>query len=411
MAQGSDGNAISLEDFVGSALDGQPWQGSSGDDDAPPTSTTNDAPGAPPVEQSTETDETHDPEGTDETEEIGAEDAPIDPNAPPALDSSSPDEIDYQALVKAAPSLTYRVNGQERTFDGLKVVEHGALIANDSLPALQQRLSERDSLFEKSQQQYKQYQALEHLTAWKTTGQDGKEQILTGSHALEARQMALEKTTAILNTIASVFDNPEVFASIVTAKQLPDGRWIAVPDQAALRSLTTQAELAALKAEGSVRQQFQHTTVSTSQPQPIDVQSVAPSVVENSAQQLGVNTLTPEDKTFLAGMVPRFVRPATQEDLRDTPTLTLGEPVLDAAFGQLIQQQASMRASTAKTVQNATTVSKENAAKLAAAKQGKTVVQSHLRTNAQRREPAKDQRAQDSSDAFAMMQRAAAGRF
>lgn len=407
MAHGSDGNAISLEDFVGSALDGQPWQSSSSDDDAPPISTDTETPGAPPVEQPTDADETPDPEGTDEP---GTDEPPVDPNAPPDLDTVLPDATDYEALVSQAPALSYRVNGQDRSYDDLKVVTGGAIIAEDALPKLQTRLAERDSLYEKSQQQYQQYHALEQLTAWKTTGQDGKEQILTGSQALEARQMALEKTTAILNTVTQIFDNPELFSSIVTAKQLPDGRWIAVPDPAALKALTTQAELAALKAEGTVRQQFQHTVTQASQPQQIDVQAVAPSVVENSAQQLGV-TLSAEDKTFLSSMVPRFVRPATQEDVRQTPTLTVGEPVLDAAFGQLLQQQASMRASTAKTVQNATTVSKENAAKLAAAKQGKTVVQQHLRTNAQRREPAKDQRAQDSSDAFAMMQRAASGRF
>lgn len=407
MAHGSDGNAISLEDFVGSALDGQPWQGSSSDDDAPSTSTDTETPGAPPVEQPTGTDATIDPEGTDEP---GPDDTLVDPNAPPDPDTDTPDVTDYESLVAQAPPLSYRVNGQERSYDDLKVVPGGAIIAEDALSKLQTRLSERDSLFEKSQQQYQQYQALEQLTAWKTTGQDGKEQILTGSQALEARQMALEKTTAILNTIASVFDDPNLFSSLVTAKQLPDGRWIAVPDQAALNSLTTRAENAALKAEGTVRQQFQHTVSQASQPQPLNVQAVAPNVVENSAQQLGV-TLSPEDKTFLAGMVPRFVRPATQDDLRETPTLTLGEPVLDAAFGQLLQQQASMRASTAKTVQTATTVSKENAAKLAAAKQGKTVVQSHLRNAPQRQVAAKDQRSQDASDAFAMMQRAASGRF
>lgn len=407
MAQGSDGNAISLEDFVGSALDGQPWQSSSSDDDAPPNSTEPETPGAPPVEIPPDSDETTDPEGTDE---LGTDEPPVDPNAPPDPDPAPPDATDYEALVSQAPALSYRVNGQDRSYDDLKVVTGGAIIAEDALPKLQTRLAERDSLYEKSQQQYQQYQALEQLTAWKTTGTDGKEQILTGSHGLEARAVVTVRSEAILNTIAQVFDNPELFSSIVTAKQLPDGRWIAVPDQAVLRSLTTQAELNAIKAEQSVRQQFQHIVSQASQPQPLDVLAVAPSVVENSAQQLGV-TLSTEDKTFLAGMVPRFVRPATAEDLHATPTLTMGEPVLDAAFGQLLQQQASMRASTAKTVQNATTVSKENAAKLAAAKQGKTVVQSHLRTNAQRREPAKDQRAQDSSDAFAMMQRAVSGRF
>lgn len=402
------GSALTLEDFAASALDGAAWQGSSSDDDAPPPSTETDAPGAPPVEPTTgASEEPSDPEGADD---IGqSESLATDPATVPAPDSSTPD--DYEAMVVAAPPLSYRVNGQERTFDDLKVVAGGAVIAEDALPKLQQRLSERDSLFEKSQQQYQQYQDLEKLTAWKTTGQDGKEQILTGSHALEARQMALEKTTAILSTIASVFDNPDLFSTLVTAKQLPDGRWVAVPDPAALKSLTTQAELAALKAEGQVRQQFQHTSASQARPQQVDVQAVAPSVVENSAQQLGVSTLTPEDKTFLAGMVPRFVRPATAEDVRETPTLTVGEPVLDAAFGQLLQQQASMRASTAKTVQAASTVSKENAAKLFAAKHGKTTVQAHLRTTPTRQQPQNNQRAQDADDAFTMMERAASGRF
>src|ERR1700734_1235024 len=123
MAQGSDSTTISLEDFVGSALDGQPWQGSSSDDDATSTSTESETPGAPPVELPTEADETIDPEGTDET---GDAQSLADPNAPPALDAEPPDATDYEALVSQAPALSYRVNGQERSYDDLKVVTGGA---------------------------------------------------------------------------------------------------------------------------------------------------------------------------------------------------------------------------------------------------------------------------------------------
>lgn len=408
--QGSDtGSALSLEDFVGSAMDGAAWQGESSEE-APPTSTEPETPGTQSVEQAAGTsEEPTDPEGTDGQEATAADtNASIDPNTPPASDNE--DAEDYEARFNAAPDLTYRVNGQEKKFEGMKLVDGGAMIRSDALPLLQTRLSERDALFENSQQQYRKYQDLEKLTAWKTQGADGKEQVVTGSQALEARQMALEKTTAILNTLAAVFDNPEIFRSLVTVNERNE----VVPDAQALRYLQAQAELSATRAETLVRQQFQHQVNTQAQPQQSqtpDIQSVAPQVIENTAQQLGVTSLTSEDKTFLSSMLPRFVRPAIAEDLALSPTLKLGEPVVDASFGQLVQQQASIRSSSAKTVQQATTVSKENAAKLAAAKLGKTLVNQHTRNAPQRREAPKDQRAQDADDAFSMMQRAASGRF
>lgn len=406
MAQGSDtGSALSLEDFVSSAMDGAAWAGES-NETAPPTSTESETPGTQPVEQATgPSEEPTDPEGTDETEATQAETS-VDPNAPPAPDTSAPPEIDFSN----DKPFTYTVNGQARTFDDLRVVDGiGGVISADALHKLQQRFSERDTLFENSQQQYRKYQDLEKLTAWKTQGADGKEQIITGSQALEARQVVLERQTAILNTLAEVFDNPDLFRSLVSVNE--QGQVVA--DRQALQYLTTRAQLSAVNAEQSVRQQFQNqpNTQQAQQSQAPDIQSVAPQVIENSAQQLGITTLTPEDKTFLASMLPRFVRPATGEDVALSPTLKIGEPVVDASFGQLVQQQGQNRATTAKTVQTATTISKENAARLAASKLGKTVVQQHTRNAPQRREAPKDQRAADADDAFAMMQRAASGRF
>lgn len=411
MDSGTDvGSAVSLEDFASSAFEG-PWAAgqSEGSDDAPSASADQDAPGTQPVEQTPSADAGHaDSEGDDADTSDPVEGAPVDPDAP---DNSTTDADDYETLVAQATPLSYRANGKDYTFDDVKVIPgKGAIIASEALPQLQQRLSEREALFENSQQQYQKYQQLENLTAYKTVGADGKEQILTGAPALEAQRVTMVRTEAILNTIAEVFDNPNLFRSLLMVNE----RYEVVADPNALSNLTTRAENAAMKAERTVQQQFQHQSVPT-QPQQgsqtPDITAVAPAVIENTAKQLGVSSLTPDDKTFLASMLPRFVRPATNQDVALSPSLKIGEPVVDSAFGELLQRQASQQAATAKTVQAASTVSKENAARLAAAKVGKTVVQSHTRNAPKRPESRVDQRAKDADDAWAMMHNLAAGRF
>lgn len=412
MTPGTDvGSATSLESFVASAFDGFAGDSGSGSEvETPQQTDDSDAPGAQPVEP--DADASAIPSDSEGASDDGddADDASLDPNAP-LDDSPTTDADDGESLVASAIPFAYRVNGEERTFDDLKVIPgKGAVITDDALPKLQQRLSERDALYETSQQQYQKYQQLESLTAFKTVGPDGTEQILTGAPALEAQRVTMARTEAILNTVAEVFDNPNLFRSLL----MLDDKGNVVADPNALATLTTRAENAAMKAERSVQLQFrQHQLPSSQTPaaQTPNVEAVAPSVVENTAKQLGVTSLTPEDKTFLASMLPRFVRPATHQDLALSPSLKLGEPVVDTAFGELLQRQATVQATTAKTVQTASAVSKENAARLAAAKAGKTVVQQHTRNAPRRAEPKVDQRAKDADDAWTMMQNLAAGRF
>ena len=411
MTPGTDvGSATSLESFVASAFDGFAGDSGSSDDGAPSTTDDQASPGAQPVETDTAADVgPSDSEGDATDTDDSEHETPADPNAP--LDSSTTAADDSESLVAAAVPFSYRVNGQERTFDDLKVIPgKGAVITDDALPKLQQRLSERDTLYENSQQQYQKYQQLESLTAYKTVGADGKEQVLTGAPAIEAQRVTMARTEAILNTIAEVFDNPNLFRSLLMVNEQNQ----VVADPNALSNLTTRAENAAMKAERGVQQQFQHQPVVPQSPQASqtpDVQAVAPTVVENTAKQLGVSSLTSDDKTFLAEMLPRFVRPATHQDVALSPSLKLGEPVVDSAFGDLLQRQATLQTNSAKTVQAASTVSKENAARLAAAKVGKTVVQSHTRNAPTRPAPKVDQRAKDADDAWTMMENLAAGRF
>lgn len=407
----SGSSATSLESFVSSAFDGWAAGTEPSDDAAQPTTDVQEAPGTQPVETDAASGESPSDSDGDQGETT---DLVLDDQGNPiaAPDPGTTDDADdYDALVAQATPLSYRANGKDYTFEDLKVIPgKGAIIADDALPKLQQRLSEREALYENSQQQYQKYQDLERLTSWKTVGADGKEQVLTGAPALEAQRVLQARTEAINTTIAEVFDNLELFRSMLTV----DANNQVIPDKHALNYLMTRAENAAIKAERSVQQSFQAQASAAPSPQMShspDVQAIAPTVVENTAKQLGLSTLTPEDKTYCASMLPRFIRPATMQDVALSPDLKVGQPVVDAEFGVLLQREAAKHASNAKTVQQASKVSTENAARLAAAQRGKTVVQSHTRNIPHRQQPRVDQRAKDADDAWNMMHGLANGRF
>lgn len=403
---GPDSSAVSLESFVASALGEIEFDAGHSDSDDGAQSTSQDvAPGAPPVEQTAGADPTLPGSEGDEADQ---DDATPDPLASPdSVVQAVPLEED--PLAGIAP-FTYTVNGQARTFDDIQVIPgKGGVISDAALSKLQQRFSERDTLFEKSQQQYKQYTDLERLTAWKTPGPNGTEQIITGAAAMQARDLAFEKANAVLNTIAQAFDNPELFRSLIAVDQQGN----IIPDPRAIEFLTTKAQLSAANAERSVSQRYQGLLSHQPQlsQQAPDIQAAAPGLVQHFSQQMGV-TLSAPDSAELAEILPSLTRPATEKDVASNPMLTLGETCVDPKFFVLIQRYAAQQASTAKTVQQASTVSKENAAKLAAANAGKTQVKAHLRTPpSSRPQPQIDQRAKDASDAWAIMEQAANGRF
>lgn len=396
------GSAMSIEDFAGSVFDHDFTERDSGGTvETPPETPGADAAGTPPAVPAGSTDEDQNGQGESATETpvVGAPDATVDADTPPDDDP-----------FKDATPFTYTVNGQAKTFDELRILPgHGAVIAPDAFPKLAQRLAERDNLYERSQTQYQQYQALEKLTAWNVTGADGKAETLTGAAALIARATDHAETKAALDTILDAFKNPARFAELVDATVDAAGNVIFSPHKGALENLMTRSDL----AESRAREQIQklYATVQQTAPQerdqPIDVAAHAETIVSGLVSQAGMTGLTPADTKYLAMVLPRYVRPVTKEDIAANPALAGERLVVDDSFSAIMQDRQELRSTTAKTVESVASVTKENAARLAAAARGAPakiapVVRKVVNPDTER--------AEASHSLFDMMERGVAGR-
>lgn len=318
----------------------------------PSTSPSSDAPGAPPVEPSAEP-------GSSITPPVSPV---VDPQAPiePSDATLNPEPDPF----KDASSLTYTVNGEVRTFEDLKVIPGvGAVIQASALPNLERRLVERDSLFERSQQQYTERQALERLMTWTQTV-NGQPETITGPQAIESMRVALGRSLALNDTLSKALEDPETFASLVGL----DGQNNIVLNQSALKLLSAESRLAQQDAERMVRHHWQSMAAppASQAPAPTPEES-APRIAAHFAQQFGQGVLTQADTDFLATQAARYVRPATVQDLQTDPTLKVGQPVIDPAFAALVQDRAELRKQSATAVTQASSVAAENAQKLRAA--------------------------------------------
>lgn len=381
----SPGSATTLDDFVTDVFSGR------GDDDfgfgsAPQSDTGSDAAGDAPAETTDQTTSENQSTGTDGPEGDAKEGADATKDA--AATTGAPDKEGEQATAEAAPAvdplagatpLSYVVNGETRNFEDIKVIPgQGAVITADALPRLQQRLSERDHLFETGRAQYKALTDLEKATEWKERNPDGTEQTLTGLQAIEATRVTLGRTLASLQLITNAIRDPEQFQRLVGV----DANGNLVPDAREIQYLLTRADLAEVNAERQVRSYFQSMTAKaasgaaaqsdtgtvTGQSAPI---TLPDTFVEQYANSLGVKGLTAEDKTLLSTLAPRFVRTATREDVQENPTLVVGSPVIENTFAELVKRQGELRATTANSAgatQAALKAQQENAARLAAAK-------------------------------------------
>src|SRR5690606_9130165 len=115
--------------------------------------------------------------------------------------------------------------------------------------------------------------------------------------------------------------------------------------------------------------------------------------------------LTAEDRAYLQGHIARYIRPATPEEVR-AGMAQPNEPILDAAFREVMAQLATSRAQASQVAISSSKAAKENAARPAAAARGKPSAPPPPSAKL----PPRD-RAKESGDAFALMERASSGRF
>lgn len=399
---GTEGDSsTTLDEFVGTAF------GDITDESEPgPEDTTGEAAGAPPAELPTSPDEAPPPEGTDKAERTG--------EPPKAAAQEAPDKSGAEPdLLKDAKPATYTVNGQERTYEGLRVLgEDGAIIGKDDLPDLLRRLGERDHLYETNQTLYENQKTLERLSEWKVRGEDGKEQVLQGRAGLEALRVENAQKDASLSALVSIFQRDQSgnypnFSKLVSVTEGPNGQLLIVPDPDFLNSLIARSNDAEQIAGFRVREELGKLSTapqpsqSTSQP---DYSAQAPQIIEAAAKSLGLDSkvLTDRDKGFLAAQFPRYIRTATEQDQRQNPTdsrYKVGSPIVDASFTQVVKDRVEMRKEASASVTANVRATTENNARLAAAARGKPTA----KTTPQKRTTEPNERATDADKGFDML--------
>jgi hypothetical protein len=302
----------------------------------------------------------------DDEESDGAEDDParaVASQTPQGQTQEGATETEEE--IPLAP-VTYRVDGEERTIEGLHAVgDDGAIIDKEALPAILQRLSERDHYFTKSQQQYRQYHDLEQLTAWKTVGPDGTETTLTGPEAIEALRVSHGQLTAAVQALGAILDDPNQLVSLLQQ----DEHGNVVINQERVDHLATKIRLASLDAERSVRGSFADQRRSATQAiEQQQFQAQLPGQLWTQAdREWGKDfpALTDDDKGVLQQQLPRYLRPPTAEEIQ-SGQFQPNARVLDYSFHDLMAHLAKQRADSAKVATTTTQAAKDNAARLAA---------------------------------------------
>lgn len=300
--------------------------------------------------------------------------------APPAdaAQSTTPEApvADDDPLKDATP-FTYTVNGQERSDDKIKLVKDlGAFIDPKDVPYIQHKLAERDNLFEKGQESFQKYQRLEALTTWpKRDGDNKVVGTLTGPEAVEAARLDYGNALAKIESYEALLNDPARLASLLTFDQERQA-WGHNDDQVA--RLLMAIENRQLKLTPQIKQHLASlsgpaaTSAPTAPASPAAPAVSASSAVDMAIKHAAIAGFTPADTTWAESIVPRYMRTATAEDVRSTPTLTLGEPILDPQFIDLLRDRAQIRAESAKQATAAAGAARANAPKLAAALAGRT---------------------------------------
>lgn len=409
MLQGQEeGGSVSLAEHVGQMFGDVDLS----DNDEPGDSdTTADAAGATPAEHATDTADPNQPEGTEpgkqDSEEL-ADATSADADQAPDPDKEVSAETPEADPFEGSEPFTYTVNGETRTFDGIRVFGNdGAVVKAEALPDLMRRLGERDNLFETNKAQYQKVQQLERLSEWNVEGEDGKVQSYGGQEGLVMMRVQAGRLGAELHTLASIFHKdangqyPRL-ASIITV----DENGSIVPDPNALQHLITESDLAGIRAEQEIKGLLSKLTsteraaasqdfsVSSSPEALSQLQSQAPALIDQAAKSAGLDAkvLTEKDRSFLSNQLPRYVRTVTDQDRMSNPSLRVGGPIVDSSFMDVVKDRVELRAESTRTVkdvtQSVTKASTENAARLAAAARGmKPAQQITQRRPAPKQEP------------------------
>lgn len=329
---------------------------SSGGESPEPESTS--AAGTTPAEPAAGTDsETGTPDaaaGDDATR--GASDGTT-PETPPA-DATA--ELD--PFADTTP-LTFVVNGQPMTNEGIRVFkEGGAVIRPEALPDIQNRLAERESLFARNRAQSVEYQTLAKALEW--TDDAGK--TFSGPEAAIELRITGAGLFAENKLLVDTLTDPTRLASILALEDVPDGkggvtqRIVVNPD--ALKTLQRENSLQQRELTAQIRDHYKGVLAEASKPQApaIDFTAEAPRLIGAIATtlKLDVSLLTAGDRKILSEALP------------DQTKNGLASVVWQGWVKDRLQDRAQQKAASTTLVESTTRAAKEGAVRMAAAARG-----------------------------------------
>ncbi len=350
-------------------------------------------------EPETETTPGTTPEAETAGTETGAEAAAL-PGAAPGETTSPPATEEQDPLADTTPA-TFNVNGKPVTNEDIRVFkEGGAVIRPESLPNVLNKLSERESLFERNRAQSQEYQTLAKLAEWTDT-ESGK--TFTGPEALIELRIGNSALLAENKLLVETLLDPDRLYSILATEQVPDGkgglRERVVISPQALRNLQTENENQRLKLTNAIRSHFQGVIAETQRPATasIDYSAITPTLVQEVAKQanLDASALSAADLKVLAEQLPFHIRDG------------LASVAWQNLVKTLIQDRVSHKATTQSVAVATEKAAREGAARMAAAARGIKPRTTATPIATQPKTPQISERAQADSDAWDIMESAA----
>lgn len=305
-------------------------------DDAPGTAATQSAPG------DTDTLSAPSPFAAPATQAASvAETSAIIPPSPSSDANAASHAVD--PLAGTTP-LTYTVNGETRTFDGVYVkAGFGAIIDNDALPKIQDRLQQADRLVETNRQLYAQSQEFQQVG-----GRQGVEDLV-------AKNAMLNRSASLL---FDALQNEETLLALAT-------------DPVARQHLLRELQLSGREALDGARGQFRQGFTDAARVATVASQTqtaITGAVSELAKQFPGLTTDDVAAVRAHAGRVQSaIVRPATPDEAR-VAGVRPGELIIDLpTLHTFLSDRHTLRQQVGTIAAQQATTTKENAARLAAA--------------------------------------------
>lgn len=226
-----------------------------------------------------------------------------------------------------------------------RVPGEGLLLTEAEVPQFQRLVEERDVLDRVNRESQSTIETFERLSTWTRPGVDGKEETLTGQKGLEAIHTDFAQLAAEASVYRDLLNDPAKLLGLMAKNE----RGEIVLDPASVKNWNTEIKLAQIEAAQSIQTQI-GSILTPPAPSPgstpINYEAAAPGVIKAAAGQ-DFGLLTAEDRSLLAGQLPRYVRPLTKEELPWNPGKKVGDSVVDPSFQKVVSHLAAQRKTSA----------------------------------------------------------------